>query len=129
MEEQLELNLGDPRDINIADMVDEFANTAEQPKNIPLSAMLIKEEMNEWLEDLNDSASKDTHELKELADLVYVIFGYARVKGFDLTEAVSRVHKNNMGRMFQSDGKIHRRDDGKILKNKNYPKVNLEDLV
>ena len=68
-------------------------------------------------------------ELKELADLVYVIYGYANARGFDLDEAVRRVHENNMGRMYQDDGTIWRRDDGKIIKNKNYPKVSLDDLV
>ena len=34
-----------------------------------------------------------------------------------------------MGRMYQPDGTIKRRDDGKILKNKEYPKVDLADLV
>lgn len=67
--------------------------------------------------------------LKELADLVYVTYGMAVTFGWDLDEAVRRVHENNMGRMYQPDGTIKRRKDGKILKNKDYPKVNLSDLV
>jgi predicted HAD superfamily Cof-like phosphohydrolase len=68
-------------------------------------------------------------ELKELADLTYVIFGYARVRGWNLLEAVSRVHENNMGRCVQPDGSIKRREDGKVLKNPDYPAVDLSDLV
>jgi len=64
-----------------------------------------------------------------LADLVYVIYGFANAKGWDLDEAIRRVHVNNLGRCIQPDGTIQRRVDGKILKNKDYPKVNLEDLV
>ncbi len=68
-------------------------------------------------------------EMKELTDLVYVIYGYALAKGFNLEEAVRRVHKNNLGRCIQPDGSVQRRPDGKILKNKDYPKVSLEGLI
>lgn len=135
-EEQLDLfayyepvALDDPRDQSVAEMVEEFATTAEQEPDVPMSRKLVREEFKELSDEWDDSASKATAELKEMADLVYVVYGYARAKGYDLEEAVKRVHKNNMGRMFQPDGTIKRRDDGKILKNKDYPKVNLEDLV
>jgi predicted HAD superfamily Cof-like phosphohydrolase len=68
-------------------------------------------------------------EPKFLADLVYVIYGYANSKGYDLDEALRRVHANNLGRCIQPDGSILRREDGKIIKNKDYPKVELGDLV
>jgi predicted HAD superfamily Cof-like phosphohydrolase len=67
--------------------------------------------------------------LKELSDLVYVVFGLANAKGWDLMEAVRRVHANNMGRCMQPDGSVKRREDGKIIKNKDYPAVDLSDLV
>lgn len=74
--------------------------------------------------------------LKEMADLVYVIYGTAATFGLDLDTALERVHENNMGRMWHTcqtcDGNskvILRREDGKILKNPDYPKVNLKDLV
>jgi hypothetical protein len=51
------------------------------------------------------------------------------VKGYNLDKAVERVHENNMGRMYQPDGTILRRDDGKVMKNKDFPKVDLVDLV
>ena len=60
---------------------------------------------------------------------MYVIYGYANVRGWDLDEAVRRVHENNIGRCIQPDGSIQRREDGKILKNKDFPKVELGDLV
>jgi len=34
-----------------------------------------------------------------------------------------------MGRMFQDDGTIKRREDGKVIKNPLYPKVDLGDLA
>jgi len=60
---------------------------------------------------------------------VYVTFGYARAMGYDLETAVQRVHENNLGRCIQPDGTIQRRVDGKIIKNENYERVYLEDLV
>lgn len=111
----------------LLDMVKEYAKTSGQEPDQSLYCDLIKEEMNEWLDARYGVG--DQEELKELSDLAYVIFGYAMAKGWNLDEAVRRVHENNMGRMYQPDGTIKRRADGKILKNKDFPKVNLSDLV
>ncbi len=86
---------------------------------------LITKEYQEWLLDVQT----EEEELKELADLVYAIYGYANAKGYNLDEALRRVHANNLGRCIQPDGSIHRREDGKIIKNKDYPKVKLDDIV
>ena len=109
-------------------MVREFAKKTDQKPDSGLYARLIQEEFNEWLRStiLEDFA---TDQLKELADLIYVCYGYANARGWNLDEAVKRVHENNLGRCIQPDGTIKRRDDGKILKNKDYPKVDLGDLV
>ena len=77
----------------------------------------------------DDGAEDPEYELKEMADLLYVLYGYAKVQGYNLDKAVKRVHENNMGRMYQPDGTIKRREDGKVIKNPDYPQVNLEDLV
>ena len=115
---------------SLIDMVEKFRSTAGQKKNPSTSVMLIKEEFQEWVEELNKLTSgSDSAELKELADLVYVIYGYANVMDWDLDEAVRRVHENNMGRMYQPDGTIKRNPNGKVEKNKSYPKVDLSDLV
>jgi hypothetical protein len=129
-------------------MVKEYKDTSGQKSSVELSRKLVWEEYEEWEYEVNcprggdvtynaDSISfvvnsleysaKD--ELKELTDLVYVLGGYALAKGWDLDEALKRVHANNVGRMFQPDGSILRREDGKILKNPNYKKVDLSDLV
>lgn len=120
-------------------MVQEFAKLSGQKPDKHLYANLITEEYDEWdfEADLQSAEMRKHHgynyhperELKELADLVYVIYGYANARDWDLDEALKRVHENNVGRMYQPDGTIHRREDGKILKNKDYPKVDLSDLV
>lgn len=108
-------------------MVKEFARETGQNPQPHLYATLIAEEADEW----RSEYQRDTKEeqLKELADLVYVIYGFANAKGWDLDEAIRRVHVNNVGRCIQPDGTIHRREDGKIIKNPEYPAVNLNDLT
>ena len=124
---------------SVLQMVDEYAETTKQEPDPDLYTQLICEEIDEWDFENNLQGGEfskhygqtynPSSELKELSDLVYVIYGYALARGWDLDEAVRRVHENNMGRMYQPDGTIKRRADGKIEKNKDFPKVNLEDLV
>lgn len=109
----------------VMDMVREFVTVTEQTPNTPLYEKLIREEFTEWVIEQPGTVA----ELKELADLVYVCYGYANSIGYDLDEAIARVHENNVGRCIQPDGSIKRREDGKIMKNPDYPKVQLEDLI
>ena len=115
-----------------ADMVAEYAEVTKQEGTETLYRRLIEEEYIELYEEMYTLLRPVTDreaELKEMADLIYVLYGYARVKGYNLDKAVERVHKNNMGRMLQPDGTIKRREDGKIIKNPEYPRVYLGDLV
>lgn len=105
-------------------MIKQFVRVSGQKPDAALYMNLIFEEFTEW-----ENEEDPVAELKELTDLLYVIYGYANAKGWDIEEAFRRVHANNMGRMYQPDGSIKRRADGKIEKNKEYPKVNLEDLI
>ena len=93
---------------------------------------LIVEEFKEFLEAegmlyLSHSANK-ANCLKELADLVYVCYQYAANMGWNLDEAMHRVHESNMSKLGK-DGKPIYREDGKVLKGPNYTPPNLEDLV
>lgn len=110
--------------MSTAEYVTEFARVTEQEGSKELYDVLIKEEYIEFCE-----AVEPDHKLKELADLIYVIYGYAGVRGWDLDGAIQAVHKNNVGRCLQPDGSILRRDDGKIIKNKDYPSVNLKEFI
>lgn len=68
------------------------------------------------------------HMLKELADLAYVIYGTAEAFGWDLDEAVKRVHESNMSKLDENGRPIYR-EDGKVLKSKLYKEPYLGDLV
>jgi predicted HAD superfamily Cof-like phosphohydrolase len=117
------------------DMVEDYYYKAGIKPDWATCQSLVLEEFLEWKQEAyemlkcghNRYDSKE--ELKELADLAYVVFGYAHSRGWDLMEAFRRVHQNNMERMTQDDGTIKRREDGKILRNPNTPKVELGDLV
>jgi NTP pyrophosphatase (non-canonical NTP hydrolase) len=118
-------------------MVKEYAKVSGQVPDVKLYDRLIDEEFGEWGDEtdcghgfnIKGEGYNSSAELKELADLLYVIYGYANARGWDVGEALERVHKNNMGRMYQPDGTIKRRADGKIIKCEGYPKVDLTDLI
>ena len=94
--------------------------------------ILIVEEFKEFLEaeaTLYLSAPQNKANcLKELADLVYVCYQYAANLGWDLDEAMHRVHESNMSKL-GDDGKPILREDGKVLKGPNYQPPDLSDLI
>ena len=93
---------------------------------------LIVEEFKEFLEAEGGLFRENSHikagALKELADLVYVCYQYAANMGWDLDEAMHRVHESNMSKLDEYGRPIYR-EDGKVLKGPNYKPPNLEDLV
>jgi predicted HAD superfamily Cof-like phosphohydrolase len=93
---------------------------------------LIVEEFKEFLEAdqqlLVDFKRNAEDCLKELADLVYVCFQYAENMGWDLDEALYRVHLSNMSKLGEDGNPIYR-EDGKVLKGPNYQPPTLTDLV
>ena len=84
---------------------------------------LIEEECKE----VHDADSTENL-LKELADLVYVTYGMAATFGWDLDEAVRRVHASNMSKLGE-DGKPIYREDGKVLKGPNYWAPDLKKVL
>lgn len=93
---------------------------------------LINEEYDEWLEEnIGEGSSMEPDpaaELKELCDLLYVIYGYGLQRGWDLDKAFTRVHKSNMSKLDYRGNPI-RNEAGKVLKGPNYKKPDLSDLV
>lgn len=103
---------------------------------------LIKEEFDELAVEIADVAtepwkgegkkkySKANRErlLKEMADLVYVLYGTAVAMGMDLDEALRRVHASNMSKL-PPDGVVLRRDDGKVLKPSTYREPDLRNIT
>ena len=106
---------------------------AHSPHNAGLGARLIAEEYEEFWEAHGESMCHPKNRdlssacLKELADLVYVCFQYAAASGWELDEALDRVHKSNLSKLVA--GKPLKDEGGKVLKGPNYEPPYLEDLI
>ena len=102
------------------------------PASRTLQRRLIVEEFKEFLDAENQlimGLTVNSAEcLKELADLVYVAYQYAENLGWDLDEALDRVHKSNLSKLDENGNPIYR-EDGKVLKGPNYQPPTLTDLV
>ena len=104
------------------------------PSSLMIQQRLISEEYLEFLEahcEANEYIqNKRSREacLKELADLAYVCYQYAAAAGWDLDEALTRVHKSNLSKL-DDDFRPIKRADGKVIKGPNYQPPSLIDLV
>ena len=121
----------------LSNQAKEFRSTYQVGNSISREARsrqkeLIVEEFKEFLEAdgmmFRTGPQPRADCLKELADLVYVCYQYAENQGWDLDEALDRVHKSNMSKLDEDGNPIFRKD-GKVLKGPNYAPPNLEDLV
>lgn len=133
-----------PAEIDRVKLVKKFQSAdPEYPKDPMFHFTLIREELKEV-------AEAYAHLLKELSDLEYVLVG-AHCKGVEeypedivgelhafehlyqaiplaiLNEAFIRVHKSNMTKL--TNGKLVKREDGKILKPESYEPPNMMELV
>lgn len=117
------------------EMVRDFAVRMEQPldqkwqKDADLETLrwsLISEEYGEVCDASADN--KPDNMLKEIADLAYVLYGYAATYGWDLDVAIRRVHHSNLSKL-GLDGKPIKNEAGKVVKGPNYKYPNLSDLV
>ena len=117
-----------------------FGHPIDQDLNseqIELRFNLIKEEFTEAAEELatlamqsdkgasQEGKTKTKIKLtKELADMLYVIYGTAVALGLPLEDAFKEVHRSNMSKL-GPEGEVLRREDGKILKGPNYSEADV----
>lgn len=113
-------------------MVQEFhqqfdIHVADQP-TVPdeptqqLRKRLIQEEFDELQEAMQ---SKDLPNIaKELADLLYVVYGTAVSCGIDMEPVFKEVHRSNMSKIGG-----YKREDGKWVKPSTYSPANLEPIL
>jgi predicted HAD superfamily Cof-like phosphohydrolase len=94
---------------------------------------LIKEEYNEVIEAIENlkyaeytnpgqptgHVALELELAKELADLLYVVYGTAEELGIDLEGVFQAVHESNMAKLWP-DGQVHYNEYGKILKPPTY---------
>lgn len=65
---------------------------------------------------------------KELADLLYVVYGAAVSYGLDMEPIFAEVHRSNLTKI-PEDGIILRREDGKIMKPDTYTPADLKPII
>jgi predicted HAD superfamily Cof-like phosphohydrolase len=90
-----------------------------------LRRKLLKEEVEEYFE----GEDKDDLEnvAKELADIIYIVCGTAASYGIPLDRVFNEVHRSNMEKLV--DGKVVRRDDGKILKPEGWTAPDIKSVL
>ena len=119
------LAMGQPVGAEIKDL--------ENAELLEMRVDLIDEEVKEVLKELTmdyrpGGGRMDKAAItKELADLLYVVYGFAVTFGLPIDEVFERVHRSNMSKL-GDDGKPIYREDGKVLKGPNYQPPDLTDL-
>ena len=88
---------------------------------------LIEEEKKELFDEFAKTSPENVNLVnvaKELADLLYVVYGTAAAYGIPIDDVYREVHKSNMSKLGE-DGKPIYREDGKVLKGPNYKPADL----
>ncbi len=75
---------------------------------------LIDEEYAEFIEAWN--ANDDTEKCDACFDMIWVIVGYMKSRGWDCEEIWDEGAKSNLSKIDPMTGLVRRREDGKILK-------------
>lgn len=124
----------------VQEMVAEFHKVFGLQINEPLTEELllkrgrlhIEEEgelYDEWHAPLVFNRPHDLAKItKELADMVYVLYGHAVSLGINLDRAVELVHASNMSKL-DNEGKPIIDSYGKALKGPNYQAPNLTECL
>jgi predicted HAD superfamily Cof-like phosphohydrolase len=90
-----------------------------------LRKALIQEEVHELFEALDGHSMEEI--VKELCDVLYVVYGTGIEMGVDLDKAFVTVHESNMSKLGE-DGKPIYREDGKVLKGPYYHHADLREF-
>lgn len=94
-------------------------------KEREMRATLLAEEFEEYM------VAEDENDLVEiadaLADIIYIACGTAASYGIDLDEVFKEVHRSNMAKLV--DGKVIRREDGKILKPEGWTPPDIKSVL
>jgi predicted HAD superfamily Cof-like phosphohydrolase len=75
---------------------------------------LIKEEVEEFWE--AEAASDDVEQIDACFDMIWVIVGYMKSRGWNCEGIWDEGAKSNLSKIDPTTGSVRRREDGKILK-------------
>jgi predicted HAD superfamily Cof-like phosphohydrolase len=88
---------------------------------------LIKEEYAEFIEAIEDA--NDAEQLDACFDMMWVIVGFMKSRGWDCEQAWDEGAKSNLSKIDSVTGKVIRREDGKILKPEGWQPPNFKKFV
>jgi predicted HAD superfamily Cof-like phosphohydrolase len=104
------------------------------PTNIEITSRLILRDVliNEEADEVSDELLAQVPDInkiaKELADLLYVTYGCADMLGIPLDDVFEEVHQSNMSKLDDAGNPVFR-EDGKILKSKNYREADVKAVL
>jgi len=92
-----------------------------------LRVKLLQEELDELKQANQDNDIVEVGDA--LTDILYILLGTACEYGLidKMEDMWDLVHKNNMAKLW-SDGLVHKREDGKVIKPEGFEKVELKTL-
>lgn len=101
----------------------------DNDERLPLFKLREELVREEYLEFVDAHDGDDLVDLADaICDLVYVLVGTAVSYGIPFDKCFAEVQRSNMSKLGE-DGKPIVREDGKILKGKNYSPPNLEKII
>lgn len=108
-------------------MVADFHKVFGTEHTAELRMALIIEETDEVVAELQQDPPNIPNLAKELADLMYVVYGTAAAYDIPLDDVFREVHKSNMSKL--ENGQPVFREDGKVLKGSNYEPPNINKVL
>ena len=96
--------------------------TFEAADRLRTQHTLIEEEVDELRRAFQNRDMVEC--IDALADILYVVYGFAVSLGVDIEPFLDEVHNNNLTKV-GPNGEVIRREDGKVLKPANYVPVDL----
>jgi len=106
----------------------ECPTTPSKPSD--LSALYVKLIQEEYLEFMRATKNNDdTEELDACFDMMWVIVGYMRSRGWDCEMAWDEGAKSNLSKIDPTTGNVVKREDGKILKPEGWQPPNFRQFV
>ena len=107
--------------------VNTFIDACDQKpsvENVILYANLIEEEFTEFKE-----SKTDVEQLDACMDMIWVILGYCKMKGWNVYGAWDEVARSNLEKIDLQTGKVIKREDGKVLKPEGWTPPKLDNFV
>ena len=106
-----------------------FIEACDQEKtavNALLYKTLIEEEFKEFVDAIQQN--DEVEQLDACMDMIWVILGYCYMKKFNVDGAWAEVARSNLDKISEN-GKVIKREDGKILKPAGWRPPNLTNFV